>query len=64
MCIQMEISLVPLYEGELLLVDKIELMSKRGFFPWALESEFADPETGQVLQVNSIFVRPGLGVKK
>ena len=61
MCIQMEVSLVPLYDGELLLVDMIGLMSKKGFFPWALEAEFADPETGQLLQVNTIFVRSGIG---
>jgi len=63
-CIQMELSLVPLYEGELLMVDMIDWMSKKCFFPWALEAEFADPETGQLLQVNSIFVRSGMGVKK
>jgi FkbM family methyltransferase len=60
-CIQMEMSLVPLYETELLLADMIDWMKEKGFLLWALENEFAHPKTGQLLQVNGIFVRGGNG---
>jgi FkbM family methyltransferase len=60
MCIQMEMSLVPLYETELLMVDMVKWMEAKGFYLWALESEFAHPGTGQLLQVNGIFVRKGV----
>jgi FkbM family methyltransferase len=54
-CIQMEMSLVPLYETELLMVDMINWMKEKGFILWALENEFAHPQTGQLLQVNGLF---------
>jgi FkbM family methyltransferase len=60
MCIQMEMSLVPLYETELLMVDMIQWMEEKGFHLWALETEFAHPQTGQLLQVSGTFVRKEL----
>lgn len=59
-CIQMEMSLVPLYETEMLMIEMIGWMKKKGYFLWALETEFAHPETGQLLQVAGIFVRSGV----
>lgn len=59
-CIQLEMSLVPLYETEMLMIEMIGWMKKKGYFLWALETEFAHPETGQLLQVAGIFVRNGV----
>lgn len=55
-CIQVEMSLVPLFEGELLLADMINLMFNKGFVLWSLEDNFNNPGTGQLLQVNGIFL--------
>lgn len=54
--IQIEMSLVSLFDGELLLADMIKLMFNKGFVLWSLEDEFNNPETGQLLQVNGIFL--------
>ena len=56
MCVQMEMSLVPLFENELLMADLVNRMAKKGFILWSLEDAFINPETGQLLQVNGIFV--------
>jgi FkbM family methyltransferase len=55
--VQMELSLVPLYEGETLLADMIQEMDARGFQIMSLEPAFADPVSGQLLQVDGIFFR-------
>ena len=55
--IQMEMSLVPLYKGELLFNDLCLLMTGKGYSLVAVEPVFSDPETGQLLQVDGIFQR-------
>jgi len=55
--VQLELSLVPLYDGETLLADMIYRMSASGFQLMSLEPGFADPRTGQLLQVDGIFYR-------
>jgi FkbM family methyltransferase len=55
--VQLELSLVPLYEGETLLADMIHEMDAKGFQLMSLEPAFADPITGQLLQVDGIFFR-------
>lgn len=55
--VQMEMSLVPLYEGELLLNEMCALLSGRGYTLVALENGFSDPASGQLLQVDGIFHR-------
>lgn len=55
--VQLEMSLVPLYDGELLLPDMIKLLESRGFTLMNLEPGFADAEGGQLLQVDGIFFR-------
>lgn len=55
--IQMELSLVPLYEGELLMIDMYSLMEMNGYTLIAIENGFSDPDTGQLLQVDGIFHR-------
>ncbi|MDX6602822.1 MAG: hypothetical protein QOF13_2024 [Solirubrobacterales bacterium] len=53
--VELELSLTPLYEGQLLIGEMIELMRSRGFHPTHLEPEFVDPESGELLQVNGLF---------
>jgi FkbM family methyltransferase len=53
--VELELSLTPLYEGQLLIGEMIELMRGRGFHPTHLEPEFVDPTSGELLQVNGLF---------
>ena len=55
--VQMEMSLIPLYGGELLFNDMCILMSKMGYTLVAIENGFSDPASGQLLQVDGIFHR-------
>jgi FkbM family methyltransferase len=55
--VQLEMSLVPLYEGQPTLVGLLELMFSEGYQLVALEQGFTDPRTGHVLQVDGIFHR-------
>jgi FkbM family methyltransferase len=52
-----EISLVPLYEGQILAKDMWDLLAVQGFVPWSLEPCFRHPETGRLLQLDGVFVR-------
>lgn len=54
---QVEIALTPLYAGEVLLPDMVRLLNDRGFRLMSIEPGFADPGTGQLLQVDCIFFR-------
>jgi FkbM family methyltransferase len=55
--VQLEMSLVPLYEGELLLSQMCSTMNAKGFELWDLEPSFRDPSTGRLLQVDGVFTR-------
>jgi FkbM family methyltransferase len=55
--VQMEMSLVPLYDGELLFNELYILMGNKGYTLIALEDGFSDPASGQLLQVDGIFHR-------
>ncbi len=55
--VQMEMSLVPLYEGELLFNEMLMLMGNKGYTLIAIENGFSDPASGQLLQVDGIFHR-------
>jgi FkbM family methyltransferase len=57
--VQLEMSLVPLYAGELSLVELVTYMLGEGFVLVALEPGFTDPRTGELLQVDGIFHRAG-----
>jgi FkbM family methyltransferase len=57
--IQVELSLVPLYEGAPAWNDVIGHLQERGFSPEHLEPAFEDPRTGEVLQVDAVFMRAG-----
>lgn len=53
----MELSLVPLYDGQRLWFEMIERIKLEGFTLWAIQEGFTDPRTGRSLQVDAIFLR-------
>jgi FkbM family methyltransferase len=55
--IQLEMSILPLYQNEMLFVEMIHYLDKRGFQLFSLETGFSDPSTGQLLQVDGIFTK-------
>jgi FkbM family methyltransferase len=55
--IQVELSLVPLYQGAPLYLDMLKRLSASGFILASMESGFTDPGTGQTLQVDAVFFR-------
>lgn len=55
--IQIELSMIELYEGQRLWRELLHRLEKDGFTLWSLHPEFIDPNTGQVLQTNGIFYR-------
>lgn len=58
--IQMEMSLVTLYENEMLYLDMIHYLDNKGFRLIAFENGFSNPETGELLQVDGIFINKNL----
>ncbi len=59
--IQMEVSLVPTYEGEALIEEMIGLLRRNGFAPWWIMDGFHHPGTHQLFQADVIFVRHDAG---
>lgn len=55
--ILVELSLVPLYEGQHLWRDVIARLEAAGFTLWAFKPVFSDQATGRTLQVDGIFYR-------
>lgn len=55
--IQIEMSLIPLYDGEVLFNEMCTLMGSRGYTLVAIEPAFSDPTSGQLLQVDGMFHR-------
>ena len=55
--VQMEMSLVLLYDGELLFNEMCVFMGTKGYTLIAIENGFSDPASGQLLQVDGIFHR-------
>lgn len=55
--IQMELSLVPLYEGEALMAEMINAMSEKGYVLMSIDPTYGNPATGQMLQVDCMFFR-------
>jgi hypothetical protein len=64
--IEMEMSLVPLYQGQMLFREALSLMDEKGFWLAGLATGFWDDRTGEMLQVDGIFLaaeyRDGLRV--
>lgn len=55
--IQLEMSLVSLYEHEMLFVDMIHFLKNKGFELYSLENGFSNLTNGRLLQVDGIFVK-------
>lgn len=56
--LQIELSLVPLYECCPSYVELLRLMQEGGFTLVAIDPVFSDPATGQLLQIDALFERP------
>ena len=54
--IMCEMSLVPLYEGAPSMQELCRLLAEAGYRCAAAAPEFEDPETGELLQLNGIFI--------
>lgn len=55
--IELELSIVQLYEGQALFGELLDWTYDHRFCPVSLTREFADPRTGEILQLNGIFAR-------
>jgi FkbM family methyltransferase len=55
--LQLELSFVPLYEGQQLFDGLVERLRGLGFSIWAIWPGFYDPDTGRMLQVDATFFR-------
>ncbi|HEV2484003.1 MAG TPA: FkbM family methyltransferase [Terracidiphilus sp.] len=55
--LECELSLVPLYEGQLLIDEMITLIYQMGFRMIGLSPVFSEPETGFALQIDGTFLR-------
>jgi FkbM family methyltransferase len=55
--IQIEMSLLELYKGQMLFVETIAYLEKLGFKLYSLENGFYDRNTGQLLCLDGIFFR-------
>lgn len=53
--IQLEMSILPLYENEMLFNDMISYLYQKGFQLFSLENGYCHSTTGQLLQVDGIF---------
>lgn len=54
--IQIELSTVPLYEGQDIYFNIVNRLESLGFSLWALVPFFTDPVTGRLLQFDGIFI--------
>jgi FkbM family methyltransferase len=57
LAVQLEMSLLPLYEDEVLMPEMCAVMHAKGFELWDLETAFRDTATGRLLQVDGVFTR-------
>jgi FkbM family methyltransferase len=55
--IQLELSLVPLYDGERLFHPMLHDLEERGYELWSVIPGFVDPDTSRLLQLDVIFFR-------
>lgn len=55
--LELELSLVPLYEGGPLLPEMLAWLAQRDYILVGLEPGFSDPRSGRLLQVDGIFAR-------
>jgi FkbM family methyltransferase len=58
--LQLEMSLLPLYQGETLMPEMQQLLRSKGFVLWDLQPGFRDPVTGRLLQVDAVFAKQNM----
>ena len=56
--IKLELSLVPLYEGQVLFKEMIHIVEKLGYELYGIEPGFTAEKTGRMLQMDGIFFKP------
>ena len=61
--IQLEMSVVELYESETSFIDMIRFLDSKGFDLFSMENGFSDPKTGRLLQVDGLFVNKNISAK-
>ncbi|MDT4920199.1 MAG: hypothetical protein QOI15_1101 [Pseudonocardiales bacterium] len=55
--VRTEMSLVPLYDGQALMPEIVDLLGRHGFELWFIEPGFTEPGTRRLLQLDGIFFR-------
>jgi FkbM family methyltransferase len=55
--VEVELSLVPLYEGQTLMTGIVDVLQDAGFQLIWVERGFVDPRTGHMLQLDGLFVK-------
>ena len=55
--VQLELSLVELYRGQVLMAELVARLDRLGFDLWLVEPGFTDRHTGRLLQCDGVFVR-------
>lgn len=55
--LQLELSLVPLYEGQVLYKEMIDWLAGKGFELWSVMPGFVDQTSGRMLQMDGVFFR-------
>lgn len=55
--VQLEMSLIPLYEGQCLFSEMIDRLQSAGFELWAIRQAFVDESNGRLLQVDATWFR-------
>lgn len=55
--LQLELSLVPLYEGQCLYDEMIAQLKALDFILWGMTPAFIDPKNGRLLQIDATFFR-------
>jgi hypothetical protein len=58
--VSLELSFVPLYEGQQLFDELTQRLRDSGFTLYGLDAGFGDPRTGRMLQCDGLFVRSDL----
>lgn len=53
--LQLELSFVPLYDGQRLYDEMVSQLKLLGFELWSMSPVFSDPQTGRLLQVDATF---------
>ena len=55
--LQLEISLVDLYEGQPVFLDLLGYVREMGFQIWSIDPGFRDPKSGRLLQFDALFFK-------